>query len=67
MKNQESRGKARKVEGRVEQAIGIVTGDGTLERQGARKRAAGAVGEGLGKAQRKVDELLHGVPKATED
>ena len=65
MKNQESRGKANKVKGRVKEAIGIVTGDGALERKGARQRAAGAVEEGLGKARRKVEELAQGVAKAT--
>jgi len=36
MKKQETRGKVKKLKGRVEQATGIVTGNESLERKGAR-------------------------------
>jgi len=36
MKQQETRGKVKKLKGRVEQATGIVTGNESLERKGAR-------------------------------
>ncbi|OYW06182.1 MAG: hypothetical protein B7Z61_03530 [Acidobacteria bacterium 37-71-11] len=43
MKKQEARGKAKKVQGRVKEAVGKATGDRELERKGARQRAEGAV------------------------
>lgn len=61
---QESRGKLTKLKGRVKEAAGVLTGDRKLERQGAQERAAGAVQESVGKARRKVGELVTGVGKA---
>jgi uncharacterized protein YjbJ (UPF0337 family) len=64
MKQQEVRGKAKKVQGRVKEAVGKVTGDRALERKGAGQRAEGAVQEGVGKARRKVGEFVGRVAKA---
>ena len=58
MKQQEARGKAKKVKGRVKEAVGIISGDRKLENEGAAQRAGGAVQESLGKARRKVGEVL---------
>lgn len=64
MKKQEVRGKAKKVQGRVKEAVGKATGNSALERKGARERAEGAVQQGVGKARRKVGEFVAGVAKA---
>ena len=64
MGQQEASGKVKKLKGRVEQAVGIVTGDSALERKGSRQRAEGAVEESLGKARRKIGELVDGVAAA---
>ena len=64
MRKQEVRGKVKKMKGRVKEAVGVITGDGALEREGSRERAEGAIQEGLGKARRKVGELVGGVAKA---
>lgn len=64
MKNQETLGKVKKLKGRVKEAVGIITADGALEREGSRQRAEGAVQESLGKARRKVDEFAGGVAQA---
>lgn len=61
---QESRGKLTKLKGRVKEATGVLTGDKKLESEGAQDRAAGAVQESVGKARRKVGELVTGVGKA---
>ena len=64
MGHQESSGKVKKLKGRAREAVGIVTGDAAMERKGSRERAEGAVEESLGKARRKVGELVSGVAKA---
>jgi uncharacterized protein YjbJ (UPF0337 family) len=64
MGQQEARGKVKKLQGRVKEAAGIITGNRKLEQEGARQRAGGAVQESLGKARRKVGELVDGVAKA---
>jgi len=64
MTRQETRGKVKRLQGRVKEAAGIMAGDRKLEREGARQRAAGAVDESLGKARRKVGDLVDGVAKA---
>jgi uncharacterized protein YjbJ (UPF0337 family) len=64
MKRQEARGQAKKVKGRVKEAVGIISGDRKLENEGAAQRAAGAVQESLGKARRKVGEVLTDLGKA---
>ena len=64
MRQQEARGKVKKIQGRVKQAAGRITGNRELEREGSRQRAAGAVQESLGRAHRKVGEFVEGVAKA---
>jgi uncharacterized protein YjbJ (UPF0337 family) len=64
MGQQEARGKAKKLKGRVKEAVGIVTGDSALERKGSRQRAEGAFQESLGKARRKAGQLVDGVARA---
>jgi uncharacterized protein YjbJ (UPF0337 family) len=64
MGQQEARGKAKNLTGRVREAAGIVTGNGALEREGARQRAAGAAEETLGRARRRVAEVVDRVAKA---
>jgi uncharacterized protein YjbJ (UPF0337 family) len=64
MGQQETKGKVKKLKGRAKEAIGIVTGDRALERKGSRLRTEGTVQEGLGKARRKVGELVDDVAEA---
>jgi uncharacterized protein YjbJ (UPF0337 family) len=64
MRQQEVRGKVKNVKGRAKEAAGIITGDRALEQRGSGQRAEGAVQESLGKARRKVGELVDGIAKA---
>jgi uncharacterized protein YjbJ (UPF0337 family) len=64
MRQQETRGKVKKLTGRAKEAVGILTADSALEREGSRQRAEGAVQEGLGKARRKVGEMVGEVAQA---
>jgi uncharacterized protein YjbJ (UPF0337 family) len=52
----ESEGKVENLKGRVKQAAGAVTGDKSLEAEGAVDRAKGAAKEKVGEAKRKLDE-----------
>ncbi|HEY3351260.1 MAG TPA: CsbD family protein [Thermoanaerobaculia bacterium] len=58
MRPQEGSGKVKKVKGSVKEAVGILSGDRKLEREGSLQRAEGSIEEGLGKARRKVGEAL---------
>lgn len=58
MRQQETRGKVKKAKGKVKEAVGILSGDKKMEREGSFERAAGAVEEGLGTARRKAGEVL---------
>ena len=64
MNSQETRGKVKKLKGRVKEAVGVITGDGALEREGSQQRTEGAVQESVGKARRKVGNFVDGVAKA---
>ena len=64
MKNQEARGKAKKALGQGKEIVGILTGDSALELEGDRDQAEGEVQESLGKARRKVGELVAGAAEA---
>ena len=66
MREQEMRGKAKKIQGRVKEAVGNVTGNRKLEREGDRQQVEGAVQESVGKARRKVGEFVQEVAKATK-
>ena len=63
MRQQEVRGKAKKIQGRVKEAVGKLTGDSALERKGARQRAEGTIQEGVGKGRRKITDLAAGIAK----
>lgn len=63
MREQETRGKVKNLKGRMKEAVGIVTGDKTVEREGSQQRAEGTVQENVGKARRKVGEFVEGVAK----
>lgn len=63
MRQQEVRGKVKKAQGRVKEAVAKITGDRALERKGARQRAEGAVQEGVGKARRKIGDLADRIAK----
>jgi uncharacterized protein YjbJ (UPF0337 family) len=56
MSKQSVSGSLENLKGRVKQAAGAVTGDKSLEAEGAVDRAKGAVKEALGKAKDKLDE-----------
>ena len=64
MGQQEARGKVKKVQGRMKESVGILTGNRKLEREGSRQRVGGAVQESVGKARRKVGELVDEFAKA---
>lgn len=64
---QEMDGKVKKLTGRVKEAAGVLTGNEELEEKGAAERAEGAVEESLGKARRKVGELVESVAKAIKE
>jgi uncharacterized protein YjbJ (UPF0337 family) len=58
MSQQEVRGKVKKTKGKVKEAVGILSGDKKLEREGSLERAVGAVQEGLGEARRKAGKVV---------
>ena len=67
MSSQETRGTTKKLTGQVKEVAGILTGNKQLEKQGANQRAEGEVQETLGKARRKVGELVDSVAKAIKE
>jgi uncharacterized protein YjbJ (UPF0337 family) len=64
MRKQEARGKVKKLQGRVKETVGSITGNRKLEREGSRERAQGAVQQSLGRARQKVGKFVGGVAKA---
>jgi len=56
---QETRGKLKQLQGRGKELVGIVTGDSSLELEGDRQQTEGEIDESLGKARRKVGELVN--------
>jgi uncharacterized protein YjbJ (UPF0337 family) len=61
---QEARGKLKKLRGQGKEFVGILTGNSKLEREGDRQQVEGGVQESLGKARRKVGELVETTAKA---
>jgi uncharacterized protein YjbJ (UPF0337 family) len=57
-------GRVKKAKGKVKEAVGILSGDRKMEREGSLQRAEGTVEEGLGKARRKVGDILTNLGKA---
>lgn len=67
MSTQESRGKGKKIKGRAKQAVGIVTGNEDLEKEGSRQRTEGELEEGIGKARRNLSEAIEGVADSVRE
>lgn len=63
MNKDEAKGKARNLKGRAKEAAGVLTGNKRLESEGANERAAGSVQDVVGKARRKVGEILESIGK----
>jgi uncharacterized protein YjbJ (UPF0337 family) len=63
---QEARGKLKKLQGQGKEIVGILTGDSALELEGDRQQVEGEVQESLGKARRKVGELVGAAAKAVK-
>ena len=61
LNDDELRGKADQVKGRVKDTVGRATGDEQLRDEGAVDEAAGKVQEGVGKARRKVGEVIEDI------
>jgi uncharacterized protein YjbJ (UPF0337 family) len=61
LNDDELRGKADQVKGRVKDAIGKATGDERLRDEGAADEASGKVQEAFGKARRKVGETIEDI------
>ena len=66
MNDDEIKGKATNIKGRVKEAAGTVTGNKDLESEGAADRAKGAVQEGYGEVKRKVGEAIEDLGKDTK-
>jgi uncharacterized protein YjbJ (UPF0337 family) len=66
VRKQELGGKVKKAKGRVKEAVGILSGNRQLEREGSAQRLEGAVEEGLGKARRRVGEVLANLGNAVK-
>jgi uncharacterized protein YjbJ (UPF0337 family) len=63
----ESKGKLENLKGRVKQAAGAITGDKSLEAEGAVDRAKGAAQEKVGEAKRKLDDANRKVDDDADD
>ena len=61
LNDDELRGKAEQIKGRVKDADGKATGDERLRDEGAADEAAGKVQETFGKARRKVGETIEDI------
>ena len=64
MNKQETHGKVNELKGRMKEAAGIITADRELEQKGSQQRAGGEIQESLGKARRKVGEVVGDVAKS---
>lgn len=64
MTHQETKGQVKQVKGRIKEAVGIVTGDKKLEKEGSHDRAVGGIQEAAGKATRKVGEAVEDLADA---
>jgi uncharacterized protein YjbJ (UPF0337 family) len=63
MNQDELKGKADQVKGKVKQAVGDLTDDPELHGEGRADEAAGKVQQGIGTARRKVGEAIEDVGK----
>jgi uncharacterized protein YjbJ (UPF0337 family) len=64
---QQLRGKAKRLEGRVVETAGVLTGDSALARKGSRMQTTGALQEGVGKARQEVGDLVATLAKAARE
>lgn len=64
MTKQETKGQVKQVKGRIKEAVGIVTGDKHLEKEGSHDRTVGGIQEAAGKAARKVGEVVEDIADA---
>lgn len=67
MNRDEIKGKAQKAKGYVKDKTGEILNDPQLEAEGEIERAAGTVGEGFGRAKRKVQEGIEDIAKEAEE
>lgn len=61
LNDDELRGKANQIKGRVKDAVGKATGDERLRDEGAADEVSGKVQETFGKARRKVGETIEDI------
>jgi uncharacterized protein YjbJ (UPF0337 family) len=66
MGQQETRGKKKQLVGRGKEVVGILTGNSELELEGDHEQKEGKFQESLGKARRKVGELVDKAAKKTK-
>jgi uncharacterized protein YjbJ (UPF0337 family) len=58
MNEDEIKGRANQVKGRIKQGVGDITNDQELREEGVADEAAGDVREGFGRGRRKVGEAI---------
>ena len=63
MRNARADAKVKQVKGRVQQAVGIVTGNAELEREGSRRRAEGVAHERTLAMRRKLGDFFERAAK----
>jgi len=63
MRNPRADAKVKQVKGRVQQAVGIVTGNAELEREGSRRRAEGVARERTLQMRRKLGDFFERAAK----
>ncbi len=67
MNRDEIKGKAEKAKGYVKDKAGEILNDPELEAEGEVERDAGTLGEGYGKAKRKVQEGIEDVAEEADE
>jgi uncharacterized protein YjbJ (UPF0337 family) len=61
MNQDELKGKAKDLKGKVKEGVGDMTGDEQLEREGAADQVEGQVQDAFGRGKRKVGEAIEDV------
>jgi len=67
MNKDEMKGKADRVKGRAKQAWGDLTNNEETREEGIKDEARGEVQEGIGKARRKVGDVLHDIEEKVKE
>src|SRR5215471_3052310 len=67
MNKDEMKGKADQVKGRAKQAWGDLTNNEQTREEGIKDEARGEVQEGIGKARRKVGDVLHDIEEKVKE